>query len=123
MTSDILSALIGAAGGVIAAMIPHVIDQIRLWKARYATKWEGEELVDIRHLRILRALAGEHNGRELHVFRNNDFYRPALEHLEKIGWVESIDNKFRLTSKSLPYTRRYLKWLHSKWVRDAGSGL
>lgn len=123
MPSEIWAALIGAFGGVLAALLPILFARVRVSRERFPTdqespgvQWEGPELVDIRQLRILRALAGENHGRGLNTYKNNDFYRPALDQLEAMGWVQNIGGDYHLTRKSLQYTRRYIKWLYYSWA-------
>lgn len=127
MTSDITVALISALGGVLAATAPLLVSEWLLKKKRYATDakspgemWKGHALVDVRHLRILRALAGEDAGRGLHTYKHNSFYRPALDQLEKTGWIRQVGDEYHLTDRSVEFTREYLKWLQRRWKPESG---
>jgi hypothetical protein len=110
MSEQIFVAIIAAVGGVIAASIPKLLD----WASQSNFPTTGETL-EIRKLRLLRALVGEDEGRDLNIYLQSDFYRPALENLETDGFVKSIGKTYHLTEKGNEYTRGYLKRLSSSW--------
>jgi hypothetical protein len=112
MSDQVFVAIIGAVGGVVAASIPKLLDWYQTSQSNFPTL--GETL-EIRKLRLLRALVGEDEGRDLNIYLQSDFYRPALESLKTDGFVKSIGKTYHLTEKGNEYTRGYLKRLSSSW--------
>lgn len=113
MSEQVFVAIIAAVGGVVAASIPKLIDWYQASQSNFPTT--GETL-EIRKLRLLRALVGEDEGRKLNIYLQSDYYRPALESLKRDdGFVKSIGETYHLTEKGNEYTRGYLKRLSSYW--------
>jgi hypothetical protein len=121
MSEQIVVAVIGAMGGVVAASVPQIFAWYQTSRSNFPTVegkkggWTGGDLFEIRELRLLRALVGEDQGRDLKVYVKSDYYRPALENLQDKGLVKSTNGTYHLTNKGNTYTRSYLKWLSSSW--------
>jgi hypothetical protein len=83
MSEQIVVAVIGAMGGVVAASVPQIVAWYQTSRSNFPTiegkkgGWSGGDLFDIRELRLLRALVGEDQGRDLRVYVKSDYYRPA----------------------------------------------
>jgi hypothetical protein len=123
MGSDaILTPLIGLAGLVlgVAAMIlisrrpaPEKKYESRQTEKAETLSVRGED-VDVRELRILRALFGESRGRRLTSFKDR-YYRPSLEATIHKGWVKQVGSRYVMTYKGGEFCRTYLTQLFSEW--------
>jgi hypothetical protein len=64
MSEQIVVAVIGAMGGVIAASVPQILTLYQASRSNFPTTegkkggWPGGDLFEIRELRLLRALVG-----------------------------------------------------------------
>ena len=123
MFSDaVMVAAIGAAGTIVGAVATIIVARIQ---ARAKASHPGPpekaatvpvlgEAIDIRELRILRALFGEPEGRILQAYRDKH-YRPALDATVKKGWVKSIEGRYYMTAKGAAFCRPYLGQLLEGW--------
>ncbi|UIE37330.1 hypothetical protein [Leptodesmis sichuanensis] len=97
MSEQIVVAVIGAMGGVVAASVPQIFAWYQISRSNFPTVegkkggWSGGDLFEIRELRLLRALVGEDQGRDLQVYVRSGYYRPALENLQGKGLVKSMN--------------------------------
>ena len=123
MLSDaVIVAAIGAAGTIVGAVATIIVARIQASaKARHPGQSEKAETVpvlgeaiDIRELRILRALFGEPDGRFLAAYRDKS-YRPALDATVKKGWVKRIEGRYYMTAKGAAFCRPYLQQLLEGW--------
>ncbi len=117
--NEIIAAILGAFASKIADI---AVDLYRDRQSNFPTNsskesgtWPDGEMLTIQELRILRALSGEDEGRYIYIYRNNDYYKPSLEHLINTGLVKLSDNKYYLTSKGNRYAYSYLRWLSKSW--------
>lgn len=125
MTDTVSVALIGVAGMSIGAMATVIVARIQ---ARQKARDEAREvknvpnpktpvlgdLVDIRELRLLRALFAEPSGRFLTAYRNT-YYHAAVEAVQSKGWVRHVDGRFYMTDKGAEFCRAYLKEQFDVW--------
>jgi hypothetical protein len=126
MGSDaLLVPLIGLAGiftGVVAViLISHRRANQRTYRSR-ETENAGTgsrkaetilvlgEAVDVRELRILRALFSEPKGRYLQSFKE-PYYRPSLEATIDKGWVKVAGRRYYMTPKGEEFCCTYLEQL------------
>jgi hypothetical protein len=122
MYNDILVAIIGVTGTVIGAV--GAVVAARIQSARHVAAVNAAETaeptpvlgesVDIRELRILRALFGEKKGRVLAAYQDS-YYGPSLRAMIKKGWVKRIENRFYMTPKGAQFCAAYLKELLGNW--------
>ena len=122
MTDAVSTALIGAASAVVGSICTVITARVQAnQNAKKQIASEADEggkeriilgeVIDIRELRILRALYGEPSGRILQAYRT-DYYRPALQSVIEKGWVEQLDGgRLRMTAKGVVVSREYLKQL------------
>jgi hypothetical protein len=121
MSDSVLVALIGVGGTIVGAVATILVARMQAAgrSVERASPNEENELVlgehvDIRQLRILRALFGERRGRYLEAY-HDDYYRPALEATIRNGWVMRIDRRYHMTPKGLEFCRAYLQQLLIAW--------
>lgn len=122
MSNDILVALIGVTGTIIGAL--GAVVAARIQSARQLAAEKGTETadstpvlgesVDIRELRVLRALFGEKKGRVLTAYQDS-YYGPSLRAMIKKGWVKRIENRYYMTPKGAYFCAAYLKELLGQW--------
>jgi hypothetical protein len=127
MSDAVVVALIGAASTVVGAV--GTVLAARIQAAQKARAWaliemaEAEraaplpvlgEAVDLRQLRLLRALYGEPGGRWLGPYKGKG-YHSSLEAVLKKGWVQSIEGRYYLTAKGAEFCRAYHKQLLDAW--------
>ncbi|HEY7326417.1 MAG TPA: hypothetical protein VH592_02165 [Gemmataceae bacterium] len=126
MGSDaLLVSLIGLAGIFIGAIVVVIISRRRVDQKTYRSKPKENsesgpekvetilvlgEAVDMRELRILRALFGESDGRHLVCYKEK-YYRPSLEATIKKGWVKKAGNRYFMTPKGAEFCRTYFEQL------------
>jgi hypothetical protein len=114
----VLIAVIGTAGTVVGAVATALISRAK--SARPTPTEPAEttpvlgEAVDIRELRILRALFGEPKGRLLEAYKDK-YYRSSLEAVVQKGWVKQIEGRYYMTQKGAEFCRVYLKQLLGSW--------
>jgi hypothetical protein len=120
MSDAIWTAVIGLGGTVIGSVTTVILAKIQASNkaradaaeaAKYGTMILGD-LVDIRELRILRALYGEPKGRILEAYRD-DYYASSLKAVVNKRWVSQIDKKFHMTPTGADICRTYLDQLKS----------
>ena len=117
----VLVAAIGAAGTVVGAVATVLVARMQA-AAKNSAKEEDlpatspvlGHAVDIRELRILRALFGEQKGRILESYKVK-YYLPALEAVAKKKLVAVVDGRYHLTSKGADFCRAYFKELLVGW--------
>jgi hypothetical protein len=125
MSDGVLAALIGLAGTVVGAVAAVLVARIQTGRPKNGDPPGGPGttvvlggVVDIRELRILRALFGEPKGRFLEAY-SISYYGPSLEAVIKKGWVKRIKEKtkerFCLTQQGADFCRAYLKQLLGAW--------
>ncbi len=120
MSDAVWVALIGVAGTIIGALATVVVARIQALRKTDAHEDSQEpalvlgELVDIRELRVLRALFGERKGRILEGYKAA-YYRAALEAVVRKGWAKKIEGRFYMTPKGAEFCRAYLKQLLGGW--------
>ncbi|HEY7326986.1 MAG TPA: hypothetical protein VH592_05075 [Gemmataceae bacterium] len=116
---------VGLAGIVIGVIAMIVISHRRVEQKTYRSREtekagtgpeEAEtllvlgEAVDLRELRIVRALFGEPKGRFLGSFKA-PYYRPSLEATIDKDWIKPVGRRFYLTPKGEEFCRSYLEQL------------
>jgi hypothetical protein len=69
-----------------------------------------DKLVDIRELRILRALFGEPNGRLLDGYLTQ-YYKASLQAALEKGWIKQIEKRYYMTYEGARVCREYLREL------------
>jgi hypothetical protein len=125
MSDAVWVAIIGVTGTLIGAVTTVLVARIQAsHKARdlaAAAANEGAqttpvlgELIEIRELRILRALFGEPKGRILEGYKVV-YYRAALDAVVKKGWVKKIEGRFYMTGRGAEFCRTYLKQVLDTW--------
>jgi coproporphyrinogen III oxidase-like Fe-S oxidoreductase len=125
MGSDaVLVALIGLAGIVIGVIAMILISRRQATRkpdpSKQTEKTEIETIsilgedVDIRELRILRALFGEPKGRRLGSFKDM-YYRPSLDATIEKGWVKQAGSRYVMTPKGGNFCRTYLQQVLNEW--------
>jgi len=126
ISDTVLTALIGVGGSVVGSAATIIVARIQAaQKAGHSVPPEKAETtpvlgeaVDIRELRILRALFGEPKGRFLEAYKDK-YYRPALEATITKGWVKQIEGRYYMTSKGAEFCRAYLKQVLGAWQPTA----
>ncbi len=124
MSDTVLSALIGVGGTVVGAVATILVARIqashKAAPSMPSEKVEGIPLssLDIRELRILRALFGEAKGRKLEAYQDA-YYGPALQAVVKRGLVKQLEKRFFMTPKGAAFCRAYLKKLFERWQPEA----
>jgi hypothetical protein len=122
MSDPVLVAVIGVVGTIVGAAATVLVARIQAaQKAAQQTPPEKPETtvvlgqaVDIRELRILRALFGEPKGRLLEAYQVR-FYEPFLKSVIKKGWVKRIEKRYYMTPRGADFCRAYLKELFDTW--------
>jgi hypothetical protein len=121
MSDAVWVALIGVAGTVVGALATVVVARIQAaHKTAQRPPEPAEtapvlgETVDIRELRILRALFGEPKGRLLEGYHQN-YYKPSLDAVMRKGWVKRIEKRYYMTPKGAEFCRAYLRELFAAW--------
>ncbi|MBI3411091.1 MAG: hypothetical protein HY040_22380 [Planctomycetes bacterium] len=119
MSDPVWIALIGVLGTVVGAVATILVARIQAaQKAGPPAKVETTpvlgEAVDIRELRLLRALYGEPKGRILEGYKAQ-YYGPALNAVMRKGWVKRIEKRYYMTPKGSEFCRTYLKELFGAW--------
>jgi hypothetical protein len=122
MSDTVLTAIIGVAASVVGAVATIVVARIQTaQKAAHAISGSGQKgapiplvtrTVDIRELRILRALLGEPKGRILEGYQSA-YYAPALSAVVRKGWVKRIEGRYYMSHKGAEVCREYLHELDS----------
>lgn len=119
MTDAVTQAAIGLLGTAIGAVATILVARIQ----RPAPPPPPEpaettpvlgEAVDVRELRILRALFGEPQGRLLAAYKDK-YYGPSLEAAIQKGWVKKIEGRYYMTPKGAHFCQAYLKQLFGVW--------
>jgi hypothetical protein len=126
MSDGVLVALIGVGGTIVGAVATILVARIQASRGGNALPpAEGAETapvlghaIDIRELRILRALFGEPKGRVLEAYQDS-YYGPSLAAVIKKGWVKRIEKRYYMTTKGAEFCRAYLKELFSSWQPGA----
>lgn len=125
MSESVITAVIGTAGTVVGAIAGAVAAVI---VARANARPKADPLppekpealpvlgkaVDIRELRILRALFGEPRGRYLEAYQDQ-YYGPALKGMMNKGWVKKIDKRYIMTPEGAKFCHAYLKQTSETW--------
>src|SRR3954469_9484645 len=111
MSDSVLTAIIGVAGIVIGTVGSILVASIQS-KAKANNQVQHPSpvlghLVDIRELRILRALYGEPNGRKLEGYRDR-YYLPSLQAMIDKRWVRENRKRYFLTPEGAKACRAYL---------------
>jgi hypothetical protein len=121
MSDPVLIALIGVAGTVVGSVATVIVARIQAAQKVHIPPREKPETtpvlgqaVDIRELRILRALFGEPEGRILEGYQEA-YYAPSLTALIKKGWVKRIEKRYYMTPKGAEFCRAYLKEVFESW--------
>jgi hypothetical protein len=122
MSDAVLVAMIGVAGTLVGALATVLAARIQAAHKAAQVPPSGKaetspvlgESVDIRELRILRALFGEPKGRALESYKNG-YYRPSLEAVVNKGWARRIEQRYYMTPKGADFCRAYLKELLGAW--------
>lgn len=126
MSDSVMIALIGATGTIAGVVGTILVASIQTRKAHPSVP-AGQQLdptpvlgkaVDIRELRILRALYGEPKGRLLDGYKDA-YYRPSLDATVKKGWVRVAAGKYYLTAEGASFCWAYVKQLHETWTPAA----
>jgi hypothetical protein len=122
MSDAVLAALIGVGGTVVGAIATVLVARIQA--AHKAVRPPSAEKpdpvavlgqsIDIRELRILRALFGERKGRILEAYQDA-YYGPSLQALVKRGLVTRVEKRYYMTNKGAEFCRAYLKELFETW--------
>ena len=133
MSDPVLIALIGMGGTVVGAVGAVLAARIAAHKdtpppppEKVETLRILDQSIDIRELRILRALFGETTGRRLEAYQDG-YYGPSLQALVKRGLVKRIEKRlakrieirYYMTLKGKDVCRVYLKELLETWQPDA----
>ncbi len=124
-----LAALIGVGGTVVGAVATVLVARIQAANKAAPSPEKAETIavlggaIDIRELRILRALFGESKGRILEAYQDG-YYGPSLQALVKRGLVKKLENKklekrYYMTPKGAEFCRAYLKELFETWQPEA----
>jgi len=122
MSDAVWVAIIGVAGTVVGAVATVLVARIQAaQKAASTAASEKAEIiavlgqsVDIRELRILRALFGEPKGRILQAYHDS-YYGPPLRAVIKKQWVKRIEDRYYMTPKGAEFCRAYLNELFATW--------
>jgi hypothetical protein len=123
MSDTVVVALIGVAGTVVGSGATILVALLQSRKRHDPPVPPGKvvdptpvlgEAVDIRELRILRALYGEPRGRPLDAYKDA-YYRRSLEATLKKGWVRLEARRYHLTDKGADFCWAYVKQLHQDW--------
>jgi hypothetical protein len=119
----LLASSIGVAGTVIGVAATFFFSRKKVTQKKTGYSFQDQktetvpvlgESVDVRELRIFRALFGERKGRFLESFKNR-YYGPALEALLEKGWVKQVGKRYCMTPKGGEFCRAYLTELLSDW--------
>jgi hypothetical protein len=118
MSDTVWTALIGVTGSVVGSVATVFVARIQTaQKAARGLAGEKAEaqvvfgsVVDIRELRILRALFGEPRGRVLEAYQAIH-YRAALKATLSKRWVKRIEGRYYLTQEGVRICREYLREL------------
>lgn len=120
MSEAMLISLIGVGGTIVGAVATVLVARIQA-AHKAAPPLEKAEIIpvlgksiDIRELRILRALFGESKGRILEAYQDG-YYGPSLQALVKRELVKKIKNRYCMTPKGAEFCRAYLKELFESW--------
>jgi len=125
MSDAVWVAIIGVTGTLIGAVATVLVARIQAsHKARDLADAAANEvaqptpvlgeLIEIRELRILRALFGEPKGRILEGYRAV-YYRASLDAVVKKGWAKQIEGRFYMTARGAELCRTYLKQILDTW--------
>jgi hypothetical protein len=124
MSDAVLAALIGVGGTIVGAVATVLVARIQA-AHKAAPSPEKAEIVpvlgksiDIRELRILRALFGESKGRILEAYQDG-YYGPSLQALVERELVKKIEKRYYMTPKGAEFCRAYLKELFETWQPGA----
>jgi predicted transcriptional regulator len=98
--------LIGAVVGIVATLIAVFQTWISLQQYRDSKKLPI--ITDKDELRILRALVTEIEGRDLNIYKNSSFYRPALDSLLNQELIRQKGDKYYLTETGEAVVRKHL---------------
>jgi hypothetical protein len=118
MTDTVWTALIGVGGSVVGSVATVLVARIQTAQ-KVARGLAGDQaeaqvvfgkVVDIRELRILRALFGEPNGRLLESYQAIH-YKAALKATLSKRWVKRIEGRYYLTPEGVRICREYLREL------------
>ena len=124
MSEGVTVALIGVIGTIVGSVATIIAARINSASKSAPEKPETTpvlgEAIDIRELRILRALFGEPRGRFLEGYQDA-YYGPALQSMIKKGWVKRNGKRHVLSSKGAEFCRAYLKELFGTWKPADGS--
>src|SRR5262245_15212793 len=96
MLGTVIGAAIGVLGSILVARIQAA--QKSAPPEKVETTPVLGEAVDIRELRLLRALFGEPKGRILEGYKAQ-FYGPSLAAVMRKGWVKCIEKRYYMTAK------------------------
>ena len=126
MSDPVLVALIGVGGTVVGAVAMVIVARIQAAHKATPPPLSEEaktfpvlgQSIDIRELRILRALFGESKGRLLEAYQDG-YYGPSLQALVKRGLVKRIEKRYYMTPKGKDFCRAYLKELFETWQPEA----
>lgn len=117
--AEIIAGLVGAIATIVAAIIGvrhHRASsaQPKITEASDSNMFVLGELVDIRELRVLRALYGESKGRILEGY-TVPYYKPYLDATVSKGWVKHQNGRYHLTHRGTEVCRTYLRQLMDRW--------
>jgi hypothetical protein len=124
MTDAVLVSLIGVGGTIFGAAATVLVARIQAAQKATPPSEKAEtipvlgQFMDIRELRILRALFGEPKGRLLEAYHDR-FYGPSLQALLRRGLVRPIEKRYYMTVKGAEFCRAYLKELFETWRPEA----
>lgn len=117
MSDAVLIALIGAAGTIVGSVTTVIVTRMKMARSDRPDPGEKAETtpvqdlaIDLRELRILRALYGEPTGRRLEQYRIKWYVRSLYEVVKK-GWVKLAGGKYSMTPVGAEFCRKYLEEL------------
>ena len=123
MSDAVLVAIIGVTGTVIGSVVTLLVAAMQARRSAQPATPPGQlvdptpvlgEAVDLRELRILRALYGEPGGRAMGGYKNA-YYRPSLDATVQKGWVRKAGGNYYLTSKGADFFWAYVKQTREGW--------
>jgi hypothetical protein len=122
MSDTVLVALIGVSGTVVGAVATILVARIQAAHKAAPPPSPGKpdtipvlgQSIDIRELRILRALFGEPKGRILEAYQDG-YYGPSLQAVVKRGLVKRIEKRYYMTPIGADFCRAYLKEVFETW--------
>src|SRR4051812_6655483 len=115
MSDAVMTAMIGVGSSAVGAIATIIVARIQVQNKARAEATEKVQItpvlgesVDIRELRILRALYGEPSGRLLEAYKT-PYYRPAIQAVLRKRWANKIEDRYHMTKKGTDFCTAYLK--------------